>query len=113
LGFGKKHVEKYAAKTGRKLFLHLRKIKRPRKEESTQDSGIPEKVSKMAIGVEGGFKSDIQKNEFDEVSEIVIIPTFQKFSVGKCIFDALAHVSKFCIFYPIFQMIKMFPWPSR
>ena len=56
-------------------------MKRPRKEE-TQDSGIPEKVSKMAIGVEGGFSSDIKKDEYDEVSQIVIVPSHQAISIG-------------------------------
>ena len=81
LGFGKKYVEKYAAKTNRHLFLHIKQVKRPRKEE-TQDSGIPEKVSKMAIGVEGGFSSDIKKDEYDEVSQIVIVPSHQAISIG-------------------------------
>ena len=82
-GFGKKYVEKYATKSGRHLFLHMKQVKRPRKESlDTQDSGIPEKVSKMAIGVEGGFKSDIRKDEYDDHYQIVIIPSFQSFSVG-------------------------------
>ena len=82
LGFGKNYVEKYAAKTGRQLFLHMKQVKKPPKE-SEEESGIPEKVSKMAIGVEGGFKTDVKKDEYDDVNELVIIPSFQKFSIGK------------------------------
>ena len=81
-GFGKKYVETYSAKTGRKLFLHMKQVKKPPKE-AEEESGIPEKVSKMAIGVEGGFKSDVKKDEYDDVNEIVMVPSFQKFSIGK------------------------------
>jgi len=82
LGFGKKYVEQYAAKTDRHLFLHMKQIKKPPKEETeAQESGIPEKVSRMAIGVEGGFKANVQKDEYEDVNEIVIIPSFEKFSI--------------------------------
>ena len=81
-GFGKKYVECYSNKTGRKLFLHMKQVKKPPKE-AEEESGIPEKVSKMAIGVEGGFKSDVKKDEYDDVNEIVMLPSFQKFSIGK------------------------------
>ena len=60
----------------------MKQVKRPPKE-SEEESGIPEKVSKMAIGVEGGFKSDVKKDEYDDVNEIVIVPSFQRFSIGK------------------------------
>ena len=33
--------------------------------------------------VEGGFKSDVKKDENDNVNEIVIVPSFQKFSIGE------------------------------
>ena len=85
LGFGKKYVEKYASKTNRHLFLHIKHVKKPRNEveNSAQESGIPEKVSRMAIGVEGGFSADVKKDEFDEINQIVIIPSYQTFSIGK------------------------------
>ena len=37
----------------------------------------------MAIGVEGGFSADVKKDEFDEINQIVIIPSYQTFSIGK------------------------------
>ncbi len=83
LGFGKKYVEKYSSKTGRHLFLHMKKNKRPVKEDSDKDAEVPEKVSRMAIGVEGGFKADVKKFEYDDINEIVIVPSYQKFSIGK------------------------------
>ena len=62
----------------------MKQIKKPPKEETeAQESGIPEKVSRMAIGVEGGFKANVQKDEYEDVNEIVIIPSFEKFSIGK------------------------------
>ena len=60
----------------------MKQVKKPPKE-AEEESGIPEKVSKMAIGVEGGFKSDVKKDEYDDVNEIVMLPSFQKFSIGK------------------------------
>ena len=51
----------------------------------TQESGIPEKVSKMAIGVEGGFSSVIKKDEYDDINEIVIIKgpdSWKSFQIG-------------------------------
>ena len=78
-GFGRKYVEKYSEKSGRRLFLHCKKVKKPKKPQ--EESGIPEKVSKMAIGVEGGFKSDVKLEEFDDVFKIVVLPEFQEFAV--------------------------------
>ena len=60
----------------------MKQVKKP-PNEAEEESGIPEKVSKMAIGVEGGFKSDVKKDEYDDVNEIVMLPSFQKFSIGK------------------------------
>ena len=77
----------YVNKTNRHLFLHLKQVKRPKKESmETQESGIPEKVSKMAIGVEGGFSSVIKKDEYDDINEIVIIKgpdSWKSFQIGK------------------------------
>lgn len=76
----------YVNKTNRHLFLHLKQVKRPKKESmETQESGIPEKVSKMAIGVEGGFSSDIKKDEYDDFNEIVVIKgpdSWKSFPIG-------------------------------
>ncbi len=58
----------------------MKQIKKPPKE-TPEESGIPEKVSKMAIGVEGGFKADVKKCEYEDVNQIVIIPSYQSFSV--------------------------------
>ena len=86
LGFGKKYIMNYVNKTNRHLFLHLKQVKRPKKESmETQESGIPEKVSKMAIGVEGGFSSDIKKDEYDDFNEIVVIKgpdSWKSFPIG-------------------------------
>ena len=35
----------------------------------------------MAIGVDGGFKSDIKKDEFEDKFKIVVLPDFQEFAV--------------------------------
>ena len=71
----------YSEKSGRRLFLHCKQVKKPPKEKPEDPSGIPEKVSKMAIGVEGGFKSDVKKEEFEDFFKIVVLPDFQEFAV--------------------------------
>ena len=90
-------MEKYASKTNRHLFLHIKHVKKPRNEaeNSAQESGIPEKVSRMAIGVEGGFSADVKKDEFDEINQIVIIPSYQTFSIGK--FVTLRKIQDFSV----------------
>lgn len=74
-------MEKYSQKSGRQLFLHMKQVKKPPKETDAQESGIPEKVSRMAIGVEGGFKSDFKKDEYEDINQVVIVPSFQSFKI--------------------------------
>jgi len=89
-GFGREHVENYHRKTGRSLFLHLRRIKRAiqkTEENTTEESGVAnppaEKVSRLAIGVEGGFDSDSKKYEYEDDNHIVLLPGFQKFKIDE------------------------------
>lgn len=76
LGFGRDHVEKYYNRTGDSVFLH---IKKDRKEVCCQQQGDgPEKkITRLAIGVEGGFHADTgNKIEFIDHYNIVVLPSF-------------------------------------
>lgn len=87
-GFGRKYVEEYHRKTGRALFLHLRRIKRAigkSKENASEENTVAqppaEKVSRLAIGVEGGFDVDTKKYEYEDDNHVVLLPGFQKFKI--------------------------------
>jgi ubiquitin carboxyl-terminal hydrolase 5/13 len=69
LGVGEKYLDKYSKRTDNFVFLHIKRI---RKE--VEDTGVPEKVSKLAINVDGGFNTD-DKTEWVETSHIVVLPS--------------------------------------
>ena len=51
-GFGREHVEDYHRKTGRSLFLHLRRIKRAiqkTRENATEESGVANPPAEKVI----------------------------------------------------------------
>ncbi|CAG0895747.1 unnamed protein product [Cyprideis torosa] len=76
-GFGRLWVEKYSARTGNAVFLHL--IQRRRKvEESDTDGPAERKITKLAIGIEGGFPGGT-RYEVDTETEVVVLPSFAKF----------------------------------
>ncbi|XP_073970641.1 ubiquitin specific protease 5 [Rhodnius prolixus] len=74
LGLGRDFVERHYRRTGSKVYLH---IKRDRIEKDDKQGDGPErKVTKLAIGLEGGFEPDKNNVETTEVHSIVIIPEF-------------------------------------
>ena len=87
----------------------------------TQESGIPEKVSKMAIGVEGGFSSDIKKDEYDDFNEIVVIKgpdSWKSFPIGnkmqlyyKSFYLKLVNIFKMNPFFA--QITQTYLWQSK
>lgn len=76
LGLGKKHVERHYKKTGNGVFLHIR---RTRKEVVSDETAPKEKVTKLAIGVEGGFQTDDKKFTFEENNSVVVLPGWKIF----------------------------------
>ncbi|KAJ9588235.1 hypothetical protein L9F63_018399, partial [Diploptera punctata] len=76
-GFGRDHVECYFNKTGNAVFLHIRREKKEIPVEQPGD-GPEKKITRLAIGVEGGFDPDSGKKkfEFEETYSIVILPSF-------------------------------------
>ena len=86
LGFGRSHVMAYHQRTENNVFLHVKRRKVEKKKEDKDDDkdGTPDaKVSRMAIGVPGGFNPEEKKYEYDEKHNVVLIPEFKYFSLGK------------------------------
>ncbi|KAJ8922243.1 hypothetical protein NQ315_004180 [Exocentrus adspersus] len=77
IGLGRDHIQRYFKKTGLAVYLHIR---RERHEVSSQPQGDgPEKkITRLAIGVEGGFDPDSGKKrfEYEDFYSIVILPDF-------------------------------------
>ena len=72
LGVGRSYLEKYNQRTGSQIFLH---IKRTKKEPSETEQN-PEKVTKLAINMEGGFSTD-SKAQWDQQNTIVVYPSLE------------------------------------
>ncbi|XP_022900127.2 ubiquitin carboxyl-terminal hydrolase 5 [Onthophagus taurus] len=77
LGFGKDYVEGYFKKTGNAVFLHMRSEKREI-PSSPQGDGPEKKITRLAIGVEGGFNPETSKKkyEIENFYNIVVLPGF-------------------------------------
>lgn len=75
LGFGQEYVERYVTKTGNKVFLHLRRIKHLIPEDKSSELEPEKKITRLAIGVDGGFQVDgPQKYEYEEKNSVAIFP---------------------------------------
>jgi len=78
IGVGKRFLQRYSSRTDNKLFLH---IKRTKKEVTEEPEGVPEKVSRLAINMEGGFQTN-QAAEWDEVCLLVVLPTMETVDIS-------------------------------
>ncbi|XP_060618597.1 ubiquitin carboxyl-terminal hydrolase 5 isoform X1 [Anolis sagrei] len=76
LGFGRQYVTKHYEKTGQRVYLHLKKTRKLKEEDTNSSAGDPprKKPTRLAIGVEGGFDIPEEKYEYDEHVKIVILP---------------------------------------
>lgn len=79
LGFGEEYVRGYAEKTGNKIFLHIfrEKIEIPGGNgDAAQSDGPEKKITRLAIGVEGGFdpNENKRKYEYKDHLNIVVFP---------------------------------------
>ncbi|RZF34558.1 hypothetical protein LSTR_LSTR017566 [Laodelphax striatellus] len=76
LGLGRDHVERFHKKTGHSVFLHIKRVKID-VTPKLQGDGPEKKVTRLAIGIEGGFTSDTEKKyEIKETLSIVVLPGF-------------------------------------
>ncbi|KAG8300570.1 Ubiquitin carboxyl-terminal hydrolase 5 [Homalodisca vitripennis] len=77
LGFGREHVERSFSRTGNPVFLHIRREKTEVKPTTVAGDGPEKKVTRLAIGVEGGFNADVGRQfETKETYSLVIVPKF-------------------------------------
>uniref|UniRef100_A0A1B0B9A1 Ubiquitin carboxyl-terminal hydrolase n=1 Tax=Glossina palpalis gambiensis TaxID=67801 RepID=A0A1B0B9A1_9MUSC len=78
LGFGENYVLKYAEKTGNKVFLHIRREKFAKDntmETNKEETGPKSKITRLAIGIEGGFNNnETTKYEYKDTYSIVVMP---------------------------------------
>jgi len=72
LGVGHKYLEKYSKRTDNKVFLHIKRIKK-----EGEDKEVPEKVSRLAINVEGGF-STADNTVWQETCAVVVYPSMER-----------------------------------
>ena len=82
IGLGKDHVAAYHNRTSNAIFLHRKRTKVPKADDDgdkAKKDEVPEKVSRMAIGVPGGFNPDEKKYEFVEENSVVLMPGFKSF----------------------------------
>ncbi|XP_018573287.1 ubiquitin carboxyl-terminal hydrolase 5 [Anoplophora glabripennis] len=77
IGLGRDHLERYFRKTGQAVYLHLRREKHE-VSSPQQGDGPEKKITRLAIGVEGGFDPDSGKKrfEYEDIYSIVILPDF-------------------------------------
>ncbi|ODN05979.1 Ubiquitin carboxyl-terminal hydrolase 5 [Orchesella cincta] len=99
-GLGRDHVEQYQKRTGNSIFLHIRRTKTKVETPHINNGDGPEKkVTRLAIGVEGGFdatKPDIQY-DFKEEYGVILLPGFIRLALPndqlpKQILDSIAGV---------------------
>ena len=79
LGVGKDYLQRYSTRTDNVVFLH---IKRTRKEPVESGEGVPEKVSRLAINMEGGFSTD-KDVVWDEQCSIVVLPSMEAIDITR------------------------------
>lgn len=79
LGFGEEYVERYAEKRNHHVFLHIKRVKTEIPSEPITE-GPEKKITRLAIGVEGGYDPEAGKRKFKytETYNIVVIPTFTR-----------------------------------
>ncbi|XP_055713193.1 ubiquitin carboxyl-terminal hydrolase 5 [Phlebotomus papatasi] len=78
LGFGKDYVLGYYEKTKNAVFLHIRRLKTEIPPESGGVEGPEKKITRLAIGIEGGFDPGAgKKYTYEENYSIVVLPGFQ------------------------------------
>ncbi|KAM3965206.1 ubiquitin specific protease 5 [Aphomia sociella] len=81
LGFGRNYVEQYFQKTDNAVFLHIQTEKTPIPEPEQTGDGPEKKITRLAIGVEGGFDPDSGKPKFTYTNHysVVVLPGFHTY----------------------------------
>jgi len=77
LGVGERFLTRYSNRTDNKVFLQ---IKRTKKESKEEQEGVPEKVSRLAINMDGGFQTE-KGVEWEESCSIVVLPSMETIDI--------------------------------
>ncbi|GAB0093921.1 Ubiquitin carboxyl-terminal hydrolase [Sergentomyia squamirostris] len=85
LGFGRSYVSGYFEKTNNAVFLHIRRTKTEiPAEPSATGEGPEKKITRLAIGIEGGFDPTAgKKYTYEESYSIVVLPSFESIPYSK------------------------------
>ncbi|CAH1179098.1 unnamed protein product [Phaedon cochleariae] len=77
IGLGRDHVQRHYQKTGEVIYLHIRREKHE-VSSPQQGDGPEKKITRLAIGVEGGFDPELGKKkfEYEDFYNIVVLPSF-------------------------------------
>jgi ubiquitin carboxyl-terminal hydrolase 5/13 len=77
VGLGRDHVERHFRKTGEAVYLHIRRV-RHEVSSPPQGDGPEKKITRLAIGIDGGFNPELmaKKFEFEDFYNIIILPSF-------------------------------------
>lgn len=101
LGFGQEYVEGYYRKSGNAVFLHIfrEKIELPSTEPVSD--GPEKKITRLAIGVEGGFdpNENKKKYEYKDHLNVIVFPNAVKIAYPNI--DLPLQVSVQCTYIPI------------
>jgi ubiquitin carboxyl-terminal hydrolase 5/13 len=58
VGLGRDHVERHFRKTGEAVYLHIRRV-RHEVSSPPQGDGPEKKITRLAIGIDGGFNPEL------------------------------------------------------
>ncbi|CAH4028278.1 unnamed protein product [Pieris brassicae] len=98
LGFGRNYVDHYYQKTKNAVFLHITRSKALAAHEDAEETGDgPEKkITRLAIGVEGGFDPEYGKRKYTYTDHynVVVLPDYYMFPWPN---DALPEVVKMSV----------------
>uniref|UniRef100_A0A7G3B230 Ubiquitin carboxyl-terminal hydrolase n=1 Tax=Lutzomyia longipalpis TaxID=7200 RepID=A0A7G3B230_LUTLO len=84
LGFGKDYVLGYYEKTKNAVFLHIRRFKTEIPPEGGGAEGPEKKITRLAIGIEGGFDPGAgKKYTYEDVYHVVVLPDFHMIPYSK------------------------------
>ncbi|XP_043243919.1 ubiquitin carboxyl-terminal hydrolase 5-like [Amphibalanus amphitrite] len=77
LGVGRQRVEEFSQRTGSRVFLHMRRERKVQPVDPTAAEEPEKKVTRLAIGVEGGFSGEERPAEYEEHNTLVVLPGWQ------------------------------------
>lgn len=81
LGIGKEFLPLHHRKTGNCVFLHRRIVKQPIEDQEQEPH--PKKITKLAIGLEGGFNPNGEDAKYHttETNTLVVYPSFKQIAL--------------------------------